>query len=111
MFVKIWNQFSETLEDLLNNPLKVFWICLGVAFLSLVASGTLLQLWGLHRNIEKIKLETQATSVKLIDIRQDLLQAQDPGFIEKQARERFDLVHEGDLVFVFSDEPEASKKK
>lgn len=110
MFEKYWGQFAKALEELLSQPLRVLWICLGIAFLSLVASGTLLQLWGLHRNIQKIELETQATSLKLESLNRDLLQAQDPDFIEKQARERFDLVQEGDLVFVFSEESEENSK-
>lgn len=104
MVIKLWNQFTELLMELLNQPLKIFWVCTGLLFLSLVASGTLLQLWGLHRNIKKIDVETQATTLKLQSLQKDLLRAQDPDFIEKQARERFDLVHEGDLVFVFSQE-------
>ena len=33
-----------------------------------------------------------------------LRKARDPVFLEKEARDRFDLVSEGDLVFVFSEE-------
>jgi hypothetical protein len=28
----------------------------------------------------------------------------DPGFLERQARDHFDLVHEGDLLFIFSND-------
>jgi hypothetical protein len=39
-----------------------------------------------------------------------LQKAKEPGFIEKEARDRFDLVSRGDLVFVFTDEQELDDK-
>lgn len=91
-------------ESLLHQPVKVIWLCLIFAFVNLIADGTLLQLWSLNRNIQRLQTETVQVREKLVDVRQSIVQASDPDFIEHQARERFDLVNEGDLVFVFSED-------
>ncbi len=76
--------------------------CMAFAFVHLVLDGTLLRLWALHRDqgliqnkISDLLLESEKLQIK-ID------QSFDPNFIEQQARDRFDLVSEGELVFVFS---------
>lgn len=98
------HKLSQSFESLLNQPLKVMFLCLAFAFVNLVVDGTLLQLWGLQRNIERIQSESEQAQQKLIEVRKSVAQASDPQFLELQARERFDLVEEDDLVFVFSDE-------
>lgn len=37
-------------------------------------------------------------------LEKSLIEARDPAFIERQARDRLDLVRENDLVFVFPEE-------
>lgn len=91
-------------ESLLNHPVKVIWLCLIFAFINLIADGTLLQLWSLNRNIDRLNGETVEVRQKLVQVRQAIEKASDPDFIEHQARERFDLVNKGDLVFVFSED-------
>ncbi len=41
---------------------------------------------------------------RLVHVQQAIEEASDPHFIEHQARERFDLVNKGDLVFIFTDD-------
>ena len=91
------------IESLLNHPIKVIWLCLLFAFINLIADGTLIQLWSLNRNLERLQTETQKVKQQLVEVRGDIQKASDPDFLEQQARERFDLVNEGDLVFVFSE--------
>ncbi len=74
-----------------------------LAVINLVFDGSLFRLWKLHQDngqihgrIERLKAENANLEVRLRE-------AKDPGFLEKVARERFDLVNERDLVFVFSD--------
>src|SRR5258705_9278996 len=96
--------FFQSLNDLLHTPQKVIWICLGLVVLNLIIDGSLFRLWTLHRDYKSIQqnivqLEQQNTKLKV-----QLAKAKDPAFLEREARDRFDLVSEGDLVFVFSEE-------
>jgi hypothetical protein len=105
VFMKRWIvSIASTFESLLNQPIKVVSLCLLMAFANLVVDGTLLQLWSLQRNINRIGIETEAAKVKMVEVRKSVAKASDPEFLEMQARERFDLVGEDDLVFVFSEE-------
>ena len=49
------------------------------------------------KKIEVLEAKSRETKMKIRN-------AKDPQFIEIQARDRFDLAGEGDLIFVFSDE-------
>lgn len=91
------------LNEFLSRPFLVLWFCLLMAFVSLVVEGSLLQLWSLHqsdkemsRRIERLKEETK-------DISMRIKRASDPDFLEVEASEYFDVVEEGDLIFVFSE--------
>ena len=97
-------RFFSSLHDFLHSPVKVLAICFALAFVNLVLDGSLFQLWGLHRdsyelreNMQRVKADSQKLAMKI-------KRASDPDFIELEARDRFDLASEGDLIFVFSDE-------
>ncbi len=90
-------------RQMLNKPFKIAIICAVIFVLTLFINGTLWRVWGLRRDqatiIEQIKqTQKQAT---LLDLQ--IKQAKDPSFIERQARDRQDMVSDNDLVFVFSD--------
>ena len=88
--------------DLLYRPARVFWFCVCLAATGVVLDGSALRLWSLnrdHRDLSRKITEARAHA-KLLEFR--IQQASLPGFIERQARDQFDLVKEGDLVFVFS---------
>ena len=89
--------------DLLYRPARVFWISLCLAAIGVVLDGSALRLWSLNRDFRDLThtiAEAHAHS-KLLDFK--IQQAALPGYIERQARDQFDLVKDGDLVFVFSD--------
>lgn len=72
--------------------------------LNLVLDGSLLRLWSLHRDHDSIQEKIQVLQSKTTEMKARLAKAKDPAFLEREARDRFDLVSEGDLVFVFSEE-------
>lgn len=82
----------------------MIWICLGLIVLNLVIDGSLLRLWSLHRDYESTQEKIQILQQKNQEMKLRLAKAKDPAFLEREARDRFDLVSEGDLVFVFSEE-------
>ena len=96
--------FFQGINHLLQAPQKVIWICLGLVVLNLVIDGSLLRLWSLHRDHASIQEKIQVFKSKNHDMKARLKRAKDPSFLEREARDRFDLVSAGDLVFVFSEE-------
>ncbi len=52
----------------------------------------------------KISQEIKAVELSSKDLKKKLEKVNDPKFIEKQIKEKFDFVKEGDLVFIFSDQ-------
>ena len=96
--------FFRVLNDLLQAPQKVIWICLGFIVLNLVLDGSLFRLWSLHRDYGTIQQDIQTLQAQNTKLKMQLSRARDPAFLEREARDRFDLVSEGDLVFVFSED-------
>ena len=96
--------FFRGLNNLLQAPQKVIWICLGLVVLNLVLDGSLFRLWSLHHDYNLIHKNIQTLETQNAKLRMQLQKAKDPAFLEREARDRFDLVSEGDLVFVFSEE-------
>ena len=96
--------FFSAVNDFLHRPWVVLWTCLAVAFVNLVVDGTLLRMWSLRREFHQLHSgsATLERDVKQLNLR--LKQATDPAFVEREARDRFDLVGAGDLVFIFADE-------
>ena len=100
--------FFAGLNQLLQTPQKVIWICLGLVTLNVVLDGSLFRLWSLHRDHLSIQQNIASLETQNQDLKKRLQRAKDPAFLEREARDRFDLVSEGDLVFIFSDEEDAN---
>lgn len=96
--------FFRGINHLIHAPLKVFWVCVGLIVLNLVLDGSLFRLWSLRRDLTATQEKIEILKDKNLDMKARLKRAKDPAFLEREARDRFDLVSEGDLVFVFSDE-------
>ncbi len=99
--------FFRGLNRLLHSPLKVVWLCLALVVLNLGLDGSWLHLWTLHSDFQNIQSGIHSLEQQNSKLRMQLARAKDPAFLEREARDRFDLVSEGDLVFVFSEEEEA----
>ncbi len=97
-------KLSNLVRYFLNSPRRSFILCCVFIFIALVFDGSLFHLWRLYRDqsalnqrIEEVK---QATELLKVEVQK----ARNPRYVEKQARERFDLVAEDELVFIFSSE-------
>lgn len=96
--------FFRGLNNLLQAPQKVIWICLALVVLNLVLDGSLFRLIALYRDSHSIQQNLAKLEKQTGELKSRLKRARDPAFLEREARDRFDLVSEGDLVFVFSEE-------
>lgn len=101
---RIFEGFFKTLNHFLLSPQKVLWICAALLVLGLVFDGTLFRLWKLHRDLNQIQSDVVSLETRNRQLKSQLVKARDPQFMEREARDRFDLVSEGDLVFVFADD-------
>lgn len=96
--------FFRGLNNLLQAPQKVIWICLGLVVLNGILDGSLYRLYVLYNDQTEIETKIETLQRKNGQLKERLKHARDPAFLEREARERFDLVQRGDLVFVFSEE-------
>ena len=85
-------------------------MCVLVIMLNLVINGSLFRLWSLYHDYARLEQNIDAVKTRSTELRSKLQRAREPAFLEKEARDRFDLVSAGDLVFVFTDEQEIDDK-
>lgn len=94
-------QFGLWIRNILNQPRLVLVVCLLFVVFTAIFNGVLWRLWALHKDHDRRSHETLLAQHTISQLRTQLDQARDPAYIERQARDRLDLVSEKDLVFVF----------
>lgn len=99
-----YTQFASGLRSFLNHPGRVSVACFFVFVVSIVINGNLWRLWSLHRDFAHINSEISESRRNISALQDQLKQAKDPAFIERQARDKLDLAGENDLVFVFPEQ-------
>ena len=97
-------KMAISFRSFLNHPGKVAIVCMVFFATTLMMNGLLWRLWGLHRDFERLSVEITGTISDIEKLNGQLKQAKDPSFIERQARDKLDLVSEKDLVFVFPEQ-------
>ena len=95
--------FLQKFREQLNHPIRVGIVCLFFAFIHLFADGSLLGLWKLHREEQDLLYKIEILAGKTDELTKKIQQSSDPLFIEREVRDKFDLVGESDLVFIFSE--------
>ncbi len=93
---------------ILSNTKYTVIVCALVLFLALFVRGSFFDYFKMKAYQIKIAQEIKAIQVLSKDFKKKLEKVNDPHFIEKQIKERFDFVKEGDLVFIFSSQSEGS---
>lgn len=101
MFRSRIKKTKRSINNILKKPFYVFMLCLAFLTISLVFDGTLFQIFRLSRDVRildnRIKLFTGKNEL----IKQKIKNSSQSEFIKKEALERLDFVHEGDLIFIF----------
>lgn len=92
------------LRRFFQRPGQVFILCLVFLLMTLIVKGTLLRLWNLHQEAARIQADMLLTQEKTKKLDLAIMRVKDPSYLERQARERLDLVSEDDLVFLFPSE-------
>lgn len=105
------SKYASAGIQLLNQPLKVFWICAAICFASVILDGSFIRLWSLHREASNLENKIEAAKGNAKQLAFKIQESQKSSFIERQARDQLDLVKEGDLVFVFADENQVASQQ
>ncbi len=95
---------ADTIHRLLMSPRNILMLCFIFALVGILLDGTLYQLWELNSEKKNIQHKISETQISIQKLQKQIRMAHDPKFIEREARDRFDLVNKDDIVFVFSDE-------
>lgn len=95
---------ADNISRLLMSPRKVLLLCLIFALAGILVDGTLYQMWELGVEKKNMQQKISSTEISIKKLQKQIRMAHDPRFIEREARDRFDLVNKDDIVFVFSDD-------
>ncbi len=98
-------------NEVLHRPVEVFWVCFALAVAGVILDGTAFRLWSLERDHKTLTEKISSAKVRSRQLEFQIQQAEQPEFIERAARDQFDLVKEGDLIFIFSDEGSEAPEK
>lgn len=92
------------LEATINNPKKVFFICLCFIVVSLISEGSLWRLYRLNKDKNILVQKIQEEKSKIVKIHGEIKRSKEPLYVERQAREKLELLEKDDLLFIFSGE-------
>lgn len=101
--VRLYFEVFSWIRVQLDHPIRVFVFSIALFCFSLMTSGLWWKLWALQRDYESLGQRIIGTQDEIRNLEGQIKLASDIQFIERQAKERLDLVDENDLVFVFSD--------
>jgi cell division protein FtsB len=90
-------------RNFLNKPFKVLLVCNILFVVSLFFNGAIWRVWGLRRDLATITQQIAKSKDQSRSLDMQIRQAKDQAFMERQAKDKLDMVGEHDLVFVFSD--------
>jgi hypothetical protein len=94
---------SQKITFFLVNPYLVLLFCGGVVFFKLILQGQLYTVWSLYQDKRQINFRMARMQEETKKLQMQIELVEDPRVLELEARDRLDLVHKGDLVFVFAD--------
>lgn len=92
----------ENFRSALQHPWRITLLTFVVVGGLMLLDGTLYRIWALNRDSQQLSERISQLQARVSEHQRQLKAVQNPVFIEKMARERLDLVREGDLIFIFS---------
>lgn len=88
---------------LFQSPKRMLIICSVFLFSGLILSGDLFKLIKLIRHKDALAARITKVEVAKQEIKSKIKESSSQEYIEREATERFDMVQDGDLIFVFND--------
>ena len=97
-------KFLYFAREFLDRPLWVLAGCLSVVCMHLVFDGTFVSMWNLYNSGKVLENRIKDIQQKNEQVENRMKKLSDSRFLEKEVRDRFNLVGEEDIIFIFSDE-------
>jgi cell division protein FtsB len=96
------------LEETINNPRRVLAYCFCFVLFSLISEGSLWRLFRLNKDKSFLTKKIQEEKTKIVKIYGEIKRSKEPLYVERQAREKLELLEKDDLLFIFSGEKNES---
>ncbi len=90
-------------HKLLERPGLVFGICCVTVIMSLAVDSSLIKMWKLNKDKNLIKTKIAKIISSTEEMRKEMKKSKDPDYLAQLAVDRYDLIKNGDLVFVFTE--------
>lgn len=94
----------DSLNRILSNPFRVFIICLVLGAMAVTLDGSLYKYWSLSNSESELNQRIHRVTTDSQAIKSQIEKTKSLNFLERQARDRLDLVGQDEIVFVFSDD-------
>ena len=98
------NRVQYIFKQILNRPAWVLIICIILILSNVIFDGTFSRLMNLVRSQKALENRINDIEQKNFLVEERLKKLSDSEFLEKEAKDRFNLIGEEDIVFIFSDE-------
>jgi cell division protein FtsB len=92
------------LIQIFHRPVIILGLCMSLSFVTLLLDGSLYHLWNLqaekremHQRVAQYKSSNTSLSMKVQQAQKN------DQFIEREAKERLDLLKKNELIFIFGD--------
>lgn len=101
----------ETVQKLLLNPIRVGLLCVLLGFLAITYDGSLYRYWSLKSTEQELVQRISQIQIATKQIKSQIEKSKSSEFIEREARERLDLVGQDEIVFLFSEDTQPDLKE
>ena len=101
-------KFFYFIKEFLNQPLWLLIAVSSIVCMHLFFDGTFLRMWHLYNSRKVLENRIKDIQNKNLLVEERLKKLSDFQFLEREVRDRFNLVGAEDIIFIFSDE---EKKK
>ena len=102
--MKLKKLFRILVKKFSHQPLWTLMACLIFLCIHLVIGGTFLNLWQLYRNRQALEQRIAELTQKNNQVENHLKKLSESPFLEKEVKDRFNMVGEEDIIFIFSEE-------
>ena len=105
--MKLHIKLMYFINEFLKRPLWLFIACFALVCANMILDGSFFRILQVYNSQEILKNRIKDIRMKnlLVEERLQKLES-DPQFLEQEVRERFNLVGEKDIIFIFPDEKE-----
>ena len=98
-------------KECLDHPFWLLIFCSFVVCMHLILDGSFIRMWNLYNSRKVLENRIRDIQTKNALVKERLKKMYDSRFLEKEIRDRFNLVGEEDIIFIFSEESETPAEK